>query len=124
MAKREEIKIESPKAGPYSHAIRAINFIFTSGQVSDENFVGIREQTLSALGKIKKILNSAGTKITNIIKLTVYLKDINDFKEMNQAYLEFFMENNVKEKFPARSTIEAKLIRENLLIEIDAVALI
>jgi 2-iminobutanoate/2-iminopropanoate deaminase len=124
MVKREEIKIDSPKAGPYSHAIRANSFIFTSGQVSDENFVDIKEQTLSVLNKIKKILSSAGAKVSNIAKLTVYLKDINDFKEMNQAYLEFFMENNIKEKFPARSTIEAKLIKENVLIEIDAIAIL
>lgn len=124
MVKREEIKTESPKVGPYSHAIRANNFIFTSGQVSDEDIVGIREQTLSALGKIKKILNLAGLKVSNMVKLTVYLKDINHFKEMNKAYMEFFMENGMKEKFPARSTIEAKLLRENLLIEIDAIAVL
>jgi 2-iminobutanoate/2-iminopropanoate deaminase len=122
--KIEEINTENPKAGPYSHAIKANGFIFTSGQVSDENVISIREQTLSALRKIKKILNSAGTNVRNLIKLTVYLKDINNFKEMNQAYLEFFMENDIKEKFPARSTIEAKLIKDNLLIEIDAIALI
>ena len=124
MVEKEEIIIDGSKAGPYSHALKVGSFIFTSGQVSDDNVVGIRKQTLSVLGKIKKILNSAGIKITNIVKLTVYLKDINDFKEMNQAYLEFFMENNVKEKFPARSTIEAKLVRDDLLIEIDAVAVI
>ncbi|MHA2007027.1 MAG: RidA family protein [Promethearchaeota archaeon] len=124
MTKIEEIDTGATKVGPYSHGIKVGEFIFTSGQVADQNVQGIANQTRGALEKIKKILKSAGTGVSNIVKTTIYLKNMSDFKEMNDAYKEFFQQNNVKEKFPARTTIEATCPLPNGLIEIDAIAVL
>jgi 2-iminobutanoate/2-iminopropanoate deaminase len=124
MVNIEVIDTSSSKAGPYNLAIKAGNLIFISGQVADQRAEGIKEQTLTAFEKIKKILETAGASISNIVKTTVYLKNMSNFKEMNEAYKEFFLQNDVKEKFPARTTIEATCPLPNGLIEIDAIAVL
>lgn len=120
----EEIDTGGPKAGPYSLGLKAGNIIFISGQVADQSIEGITNQTTGALEKIKKILVSAGAGVSNIVKITVYIKKMSDFKEMNEAYKEFFEHNNVKEKYPTRTTIEATCPLPNGLIEIDAIAVL
>ena len=122
MVNIEVIDTGAPKAGPYSLGIKAGNLIFISGQVPDPTKKGIREQTLSAFEKIKSILVASGAKVANIVKISVFLKNIDDFKNMNQAYSEFFEQNGVKEKFPARSTVEATCPVPGVLVEIDAIA--
>ncbi len=120
----EVIDTGTPKAGPYSLGIKAGNLVFLSGQVTDLVTKGIKEQTLTALEKIKKVLEVAGASVSNIVKTTVYLKNMSDFKEMNGAYKDFFLQNGVKEKFPARTTVEATCPLPNGLIEIDAIAVL
>ncbi|MFW9881945.1 MAG: RidA family protein [Candidatus Thorarchaeota archaeon] len=124
MVNIEVIDSDTPKSGPYSLGIKAGNFIFVSGQVTDLGAEDINTQTLTALEKIKKVLESAGARISNIIKTTVYLKNMSDFKEMNNIYKEFFEQNGVQEKFPARTTIQATCPLPNGLIEIDAIAIL
>jgi 2-iminobutanoate/2-iminopropanoate deaminase len=124
MVNIEVIDTGTAKAGPYNLGIKTGNLIFVSGQVTDPGAKDIKEQTLTALEKIKKILESGGAKVSNIVKTTVYLKNLSDFKDMNYAYKEFFVQNNVHEKFPARSTVEAACPLPNGLVEIDAIAVL
>ena len=124
MSNLEVIDTGGPKAGPYNLGIKAGNLIFISGQVMEPGAEGIKEQTLTALGKIKKILEVAGARVSDIVKTTVYMKKMTDFKEMNQVYLEFFVQNGVEEKFPARTTVEAACPLPGGLIEIDAIAVL
>jgi len=119
----EEVKVKTPKAGSYSQAIKAGNFIFISGQVPSQDAKSIKEQTLSALKKIKDILEAAGSKVSKLVKVSVFLKNIDDFKEMNEMYKDFFNQNDVMDKYPARSTVEATSPLKEFLIEIDAIAL-
>ena len=119
----EEVKVKTPKAGSYSQAIKAGNFIFISGQVPSQDAKSIKEQTLSALKKIKDILEAAGSKVSKLVKVSVFLKNIDDFKEMNEMYKDFFNKNGVMDKYPARSTVEATSPLKEFLIEIDAIAL-
>ncbi len=124
MVNIEVIDTGASRAGPYSLGIKAGNLLFISGQVTTPDARDIKAQTLAALEKIKNILQATGTSVSNIVKITVFLKNISDFKEMNQAYKEFFEQNGVSEKFPARSTIEAVCPLPYGLIEIDAIAVI
>ena len=124
MGNLEVIDTGSSKAGPYSLGIKAGNLLFISGQVTNPGVEGIKDQTLTALRKIKKILEVAGAKVSDIVKTTIYLKEMKDFKQMNQAYKEFFEQNGVEEKFPARTTVEAACPLPEGLIEIDAIAVI
>ena len=112
-------------AGPYSPAVKVGNLLFVSGQGPARGSIEIKEQTQTALENIKKIVEAAGAKISNIVKTTVFLKDINDFGAMNSIYKRFFEENGVTDKFPSRSTVEVSnfpLI--GMLIEIDAIAVL
>jgi 2-iminobutanoate/2-iminopropanoate deaminase len=124
MVNIEVIDTGSPKAGPYSLGIKAGNLIFISGQVPDAEKKGVKEQTLSAFEKIKSILETSGAHVSNIVKVSVFLKNMDDFKNMNQAYKEFFEKNDVNENFPARSTVEATCPMPGALVEIDAIAVI
>jgi 2-iminobutanoate/2-iminopropanoate deaminase len=120
----EVINTGIPTAGPYNLGIKAGNLLFISGQVTTPEIRDIKGQTLAALEKIKKILEAARADISNLVKVTVYLKNMSDFKEMNNAYKEFFEQNGVYDKFPARSTVEALCPLPYGLIEIDAIAVL
>jgi len=109
--------------GPYSQAVKAGDFLFISGQVPIDPKTGkvvigdITIQTKQTLENIKAILGTAGLSLKDIVKVTVFLKDVKDFKRMNETYGTYF-----KEDPPARTTVQAQLAMEELLIEIDAVA--
>ncbi len=124
MVNFEVINTDIPRAGPYNHGIKAGNFIFVSGQVTTPDAKTIKEQTLAALKKIKKVLEAAGAHVSNLVKTTVFLKNISDFKEMNEVYQEFFENNGLSEKFPSRSTVEAICPLPYGLVEIDAIAVL
>lgn len=112
-------------AGPYSPGVKAGNLLFVSGQVPARGTTKIEEQTQTALENIKKIVEAAGTKVSNIVKITVFLKNINDFSNMNKVYKKFFEENGVTEKFPSRTTVEiSNFPLSGMLIEIDAIAVL
>ena len=125
--KKKVIQTEkAPKAiGPYSQAIRTDTMVYTAGQIgldpaSGELIAGtVEEQTRQALTNIRNVLETAGSSIENVVKTTVFLKDMNDFSKMNAIYAEFFGENP-----PARSTIAFAGLPKGGLVEIEAVALI
>ena len=115
----------TPVAGPYSPGVTTGNMIFVSGQGPDPGTTDIKDQTLTAFEKIKKIIEAAGGRVSNIVKVTVFLKDISMFNKMNMAYKKFFKNNGINEKFPARTTVEvSNLPIETMLIEIDIIAAI
>jgi 2-iminobutanoate/2-iminopropanoate deaminase len=123
----EKIVIASDKApkaiGPYSVAIRAGMFVFTSGQLGLDPQSGtlvpggIEAETRQALTNIRHVLEASGSDLQAVVKTTVFLKDMADFSKMNAIYGEFFTENP-----PARSTVQAALPKGGC-IEIETIAL-
>lgn len=109
--------------GPYSQAIQAGEFVYTSGQLGlvPETGAfpegGIKEQTRQSLTNVKAILEEAGLSMANVVKTTVFMADMGDFAEMNGVYAEFFTE-----PFPARSAVAVKTLPKNALVEIEVVA--
>ena len=115
----------APQAiGPYSQAVRAGQFIFTSGQIpldpATGEFVpgGIAEQTEQVLRNLSAVLEAAGTSISRVVKTTVFLADMNDFAAMNEVYGRFFGAEP-----PARSTVEAARLPRDARVEIEVIAL-
>lgn len=123
---REVISTDkAPKSvGPYSQAIRAGEFIFCAGQGAFDPTTGklvdggIKEQTRQVLRNLQAVLEAAGSCLDRAVKLTVFLSDWKYFKEMNEAYGEFF-----KTDPPARSTIQGARWPEGHLVAIEAIAL-
>lgn len=114
----------APRAiGPYSQAIRAGQYIFTSGQIPLDphtgEFVagGIREQTEQVLVSLAAILEEGGASLRQVIKTTVFLADMNDFAAMNEVYGRYFPETP-----PARSTVQAAHLPRGARVEIEAIA--
>ena len=111
--------------GPYSQAIQVGNLVFTSGQIpidpSTGAFVkgGIKEQTRQSLTNVKAILEESGLSMSNVVKTTVFMADMNDFADMNTVYAEFF-----SEPYPARSAVAVKTLPKGALVEIEVVAAI
>ncbi len=113
--------------GPYSQAIKMKmpldGFVFTSGQIpiipaTGEIAQGIEAQTRQSLNNIKAILEANGTCMANVIKTTVFLKDMNDFQAMNGVYAEFFDADTA----PARSAVEVARLPKDVLVEIEVIA--
>lgn len=110
--------------GPYSQAIDAGTFIFTSGQIPIEPSTGqvinggIKEQTARVLENLKSVLEAAGSGMDKVVKTTVFMKDLRDFAAMNEVYQKYF-----SEPYPARSCVEVNRLPRDVLIEIEAVAL-
>ncbi|MFN8411500.1 MAG: RidA family protein [Anaerolineales bacterium] len=123
---RKVIQTEkAPKAiGPYSQAIRTDFAIFTAGQVGIDPATGelvsanVEEQTRQVLKNLQNVLDAAGSSLANVVKTTVFLKDMNDFAKMNNIYAEAFGENP-----PARSTVAVAGLPKGALVEIEVVAL-
>lgn len=123
MVNIEKVNPGTPVAGPYSPGIKAGNFVFISGQGPKPGAEDIKDQTQTALENVKAILEAAGGKVENIVRIGVYLKDIKDFGKMNRVYQKFFETNGVTERFPARTTLEvSNLPLATMRIEIDAIA--
>ena len=113
----------APKAlGPYSQGIKAGCLIFLSGQLgldpktNDFAAGGVVEQTRQALSNLKHVIESADSCLDNVVKTTVFLKDMNDFQAMNTVYGEFF-----KTEPPARSTVQVAALPKGGLVEIEAI---
>jgi 2-iminobutanoate/2-iminopropanoate deaminase len=112
--------------GPYSQAVRVGNMIFVSGQIALDPSVGkviddksVGAQTRRVLQNIQAIVTAAGASLENVVKTTVFLKDMNDFAEMNAAYGEFFSSAP-----PARATVEVSRLPRDVSVEIDCIALL
>ena len=117
---------EAPRAiGPYSQAVIAGGFVFSSGQIPLDprtgEFVagGVREQTGQVMRNLAAVLEAAGSGLDRVVKCTVYLADMGDFAEMNEVYGSFFGEQP-----PARSTVQAARLPRDARVEIDVVALV
>lgn len=110
--------------GPYSHAVKINNMIFTSGQIPLDPATNklknsnISEATHQVFDNIEVILNASGSSLANIIKATIYISDLSLFDEMNAIYTQRL--GNHK---PARSCVEVSCLPKNSLIEIDVIAL-
>lgn len=124
---KETVQTEkAPKAlGPYSVAVKAGDFVFTSGQVGidpSQNAIvsgGIEAETRQVLKNLTAVLEAAGVSLQDVVKTTVFLKDMGDFAVMNGIYAEFFTENP-----PARSAVQVAALPKGALVEIEAVALL
>lgn len=115
----------APKAiGPYSQAVKAGRFLFLSGQLPLDPETGnisgdrIEDQTRQAIENIKSILAAAGASLSDVVKTTVFLKDIGHFPEMNQVYQQYFATDA-----PARSCVEVSRLPKDVLIEIESIAI-
>jgi 2-iminobutanoate/2-iminopropanoate deaminase len=116
----------APRAiGPYSQAVRAGNLVFASGQIPIDpatgEFVagGIAEQTEQVLRNLSAVLEAARSGLSQIVKTTVFLADMNDFTAMNEVYGRFFGENP-----PARATVQAARLPRDAKVEIEAIAVL
>ncbi len=116
---------KAPKAiGPYSHAVRAGDTVYVSGQIALDPATGkiagttIEEQTRQTLKNIQAILAEAGLTLEDVVKSEVFLKDIDDFSRMNAVYAEMFG----KEVKPARATMQIAKLPFDALIEIVCTA--
>ena len=114
----------APEAiGPYSQAIVSNGFIFTAGQIcldpqtGELNNPDFKTEVLQVMENINAILIESGSCLTNVIKCTVYIMDLNNFEIVNNIFKETFKEN-----FPARSVVEVSKLPKNVNIEIDVVA--
>jgi 2-iminobutanoate/2-iminopropanoate deaminase len=119
--------VKSKKApepiGPYSQAVVVKNLVFVSGMIAVDPATGkmvsggAKEQTERALSSLKAVLKAAGTSEKNVVKTTIYIKDSSMFKDMNETYAKFFGKHK-----PARATLVTGFPREDILVEIEAVA--
>jgi 2-iminobutanoate/2-iminopropanoate deaminase len=116
---------DAPQAiGPYSQAIKANGFVFTSGQVAIDPATqqvvtgDVAAQTDRVLRNLSEILEAAGSGLGKVVRATVFLKNMNDFAAMNQVYGKYFSSAP-----PARSTVEVARLPKDVLVEIDVIAL-
>jgi len=112
--------------GPYSQAIVASGkMLFTAGQVAIVPSTGeivageIKAQTKQVLENIRAILETGGSSLANVVKTTVFLKDMNEFAAMNEVYAQYF-----GQPAPARSTVEVARLPRDVRVEIEAIALV
>ena len=112
--------------GPYSQAVKTEGFLYTSGQVALDPSTGqlvsggIVEQTTRVLENLKAVLAAAGCNLHDIVKTTVFLKDMNHFAAMNEVYGRYLAPEGVVP--PARSTVEVSRLPKDALVEIEVIA--
>ena len=118
---------QAPAAiGPYSQAVRTGSFLYTSGQVALDPASGVlvtggvAEQTTRVIENLKAVLAAAGANLTQVVKTTVFLKNIGDFAAMNEVYGRYFAAEDVIP--PARSTVEVARLPKDALVEIELIA--
>ena len=119
-------RINAPKApeavGPYVHAVKAGDMLYTSGQIglvpaTGELASGIVAQTHQAITNLRSVLLAAGLDFENVVRTMVFLADINDFADFNEIYAFYFGDT-----LPARSCVQAGALPKGALIEIEAIA--
>lgn len=116
--------VDAPQAiGPYSQAIKFNGMVFVSGQIPLDPATmtlvngSVAEQTRRVLENVSAILEAAGTKLERVLKATVFLKDMNDFEEVNKVYSEFFSQHK-----PARACVQVARLPKDVAVEIEVVA--
>ncbi|GCD09130.1 RidA family protein [Clostridium tagluense] len=117
--------IKAPAAlGPYSQAVKVGNMVYTSGSLAINAATGefinddIKKATAQSLENLKVILEEAGTSLDKVVKTLVFLKDMNDFADMNEVYAQYFTSNP-----PARSCVQAAKLPKDALVEIEVIAI-
>lgn len=115
---------DAPAAiGPYSQAVKIGDLIFVSGQIPIDPSTGelvaggVQQQVKQILTNIAAILEAAGVSLSNVVKTTVYICNMDDFPVVNEAYQQFFMEDP-----PARACVEVSRLPKDVIVEIDAIA--
>lgn len=121
--------ISTPKApaaiGPYSQAVLVNGMLFTSGVIPIDPETNtlvqgdVETQTRQAIGNLKNLIEASGSSMEKVVKTTVFIKDMNDFGKINDIYKEFFTSD-----FPARSCVEVARLPKDVLIEIEAIAVV
>jgi len=113
--------------GPYNQAIALGNLLFVSGQIaidpSSNQIVyndDVAKQTSRVMANLQAVLEAAGAKFENVVKTTIFLKDMNDFATVNQVYAGYFDPENA----PARACVEASRLPKDVLVEIECIAVI
>jgi 2-iminobutanoate/2-iminopropanoate deaminase len=127
MMKLERVSTDkAPKAiGPYSQGIKVNGFVFCSGQIPANPTTGelvkgsISEQTRQSLSNVKGVIEAAGSSMARVVKCTVFLKNMDDFSEMNAEYAKWFSDPP-----PARAAVEVARLPKDVSIEIEAIALL
>lgn len=109
--------------GPYSQAIEVNGMVYTSGVIpavpsTGEIPEGSKEQAKQALTNLSNLLEAAGTSMDNVIKTTVFIKEMDDFGTINEVYATFF-----KGDYPARSCVEVARLPKDVMLEIEAIAI-
>lgn len=108
--------------GPYSQAVKANGFVFTSGQIAINPQTGnvetatIEEQTEQVCTNLKKVLEEAGTSLEKVVKTVCFLKNMEDFAAFNGVYGKYFTEK------PARSCVAVKQLPKDVLVEVEVIA--
>ncbi len=111
--------------GPYSQAVKVGSLLYTSGQLAINPATGefinddIKRATAQSLDNVKAILEEAGTTLDKVVKTMVFLKNMNDFADMNEVYSQYFSTNP-----PARSCVEAAKLPKDALVEIEVIAIV
>jgi len=109
--------------GPYSQGVKVREFIFTSGQIAIDPQTGrlvgggIEEQTRQVLENIRAILEAVGSSLGNVVNVTAFIKDMDDFAAMNKVYAQYFTEG-----FPTRCCVQVSKLPMDVKVELEAVA--
>ena len=108
--------------GPYSQAIEVNNMVFTSGVIPVDPATGIipegsQAQAEQAFKNLSNLLEAAGTSTANVIKTTVFIKEMNDFGAINEVYAKYF-----PEPYPSRSCVEVARLPKDVMLEVEAIA--
>ena len=108
--------------GPYSQAVKADGWVFCSGQIpvdpaTGEIEEGIKAQTGRCLKNLSAVLEAAGATLADVVKVTVFLKDMNQFTDLNEVYGQYFPEDP-----PARACVEVARLPKDVLVEIELIA--
>ena len=111
--------------GPYAQAVKAGNVIYTSGQLGIDPAAGtlaqgIEAQTHAALRNLREVLKAGGADLDNVVKTTVFVRDLGDFAAVNEIYGSYFKEG----AYPTRSCVEVSRLPKDALVEIECVAVI
>jgi 2-iminobutanoate/2-iminopropanoate deaminase len=119
---KEVVTVPNAPKLPFSPAIRAGDFIFVSGQVGfidagGKEVKGIAAQTRQCLENIKQVLAAAGSSLNDVVKVTVFLNNADNFAQMNEVYQSYFPKD-----YPARSTVVTSPVMPNMLVEIECIA--
>ncbi|CDI48618.1 Rid family detoxifying hydrolase [Clostridium tetani] len=118
-------KSAAPARGPYSHAVKAGNLLFVSGRTPSNLQTGelldtkVKDATKLAIENVKIILEEAGIGLESVVKITVFLRDMADFEDVNEVYAQYFNMNP-----PARSCVQVGKLPRNAAVEIEAIAII